>query len=85
MRENIYRITRPTSFAYDIWSIIAMMMWFGIMFAVCTILIAALLVLIIGAVLMGLIMPSRTVRGQLRSLDANVCAAIEQVRSLKHR
>jgi Na+-translocating ferredoxin:NAD+ oxidoreductase RnfD subunit len=54
-----------------LYRLIAFMVWFGVMFALCTIVVAVALALIVGAVLMGLTMPSRTVRGQLRSVVVN--------------
>lgn len=66
-----------------IWRMWVFLLWFGVMFAVCTVVIAVALVFGVGAVLAGLLMPSRTVRGQLRSLDLNTRAAIAQVQALR--
>lgn len=66
-----------------LWRVWVFLLWFGVMFAVCTVVIAAALALVIGAVLAGLLMPSRTVRGQLRSLDLNTRAAIAHVQALR--
>jgi hypothetical protein len=40
-------------------------------------------VLVVGAVVMGLAMPSRTVRGQLASVVLNTREAIAQVNALR--
>lgn len=45
-------------------------MWFGVMFAVCTVIIAALLVAALLAVVYGLAFPTRTPASTLRSLAA---------------
>jgi hypothetical protein len=65
-----------------IWRIWAFMLWLGALIAVVAVLAAIALVLIVGAVVMGLTMPSRTVRGQLRSVDANVCELVSRIKSL---
>jgi hypothetical protein len=62
---------------------LALAMWFGIAFAATTAVVAAALVLIIGAVVVGIISPSRTPASCLRSLYANASAAVEQVQALK--
>lgn len=56
---------------------------FGIAFALCSVIVAVALVLVVGAVVMGLAMPSRTVRGQLRSVVLNTREAIAQVNALR--
>ena len=66
-----------------VYRLIAFMVWFGIMFALITAAIAVALVFAIGTVVMGLVMPSRTVGGQLRSLYANTEAGIAHVKSLR--
>jgi len=66
-----------------LYRLLAFMIWFGVMFALCTIAIAVVLVFVVGAVLVGLAMPSRTVGGQLRSLHANTEAGIARVRALR--
>jgi hypothetical protein len=58
-------------------------LWFGIAFAVCTVVVAVALVLVVGAVLMGVLMPSRTVGGQLRSLALNTRQAVIEVDALR--
>jgi len=63
---------------YIFWRMIVFTVWFGVAFALCTVIIAVALV----AVLVGLVMPSRTVRGQQRSLLANTEAAIGHIRAL---
>jgi hypothetical protein len=70
---------------YIIWRIFMFMLWFGVMFAVCTVVIAVAFVFIIAAILMGLVMPSRTVLGQLRSLDTNVSTLVAEIRSKNPR
>lgn len=70
---------------YVIWRVWAVAMWFGIMFAVCTVIIALALVCVVGAVLYGALSPTRTVGGQLRSLAANGAEAASQIKSLNPR
>jgi hypothetical protein len=62
---------------------LAFCLWFGAMFAICTVLIAVALVFVIGAVAMGLAMPSRTVGGQLRALQLNTSEGVAHVRALR--
>ena len=68
-----------------IWGLLKTAIWFGVMFAVLTVIVAGSLVLIVGAVAVGCALPSRTVRGQLRSLIANVEASVAHVRALGSR
>jgi hypothetical protein len=68
-----------------VWRILAFMLWFGVAFVLCTVVIALVLVLITGAVLMGLFMPSRTVRGQLASVVLNCGEAVAHVKALDPR
>ncbi|HWF49080.1 MAG TPA: hypothetical protein VG294_00430 [Solirubrobacteraceae bacterium] len=65
-----------------VWRIWAFMLWYGCMFAVCTVVIAVALVLVVGAVVMGVLMPSRTVRGQLRSLAQNTRQLVAEIDAL---
>jgi hypothetical protein len=67
-----------------IYRVLAAMIWFGIMFAVCTVIIAAALVTVIGAVVVGLASPTRTPASSLRVLVANASAAVVHVRALGH-
>jgi hypothetical protein len=57
---------------------LAMMIWFGVMFAVCTAIITVL-----GAVVFGLASPSRTPRSALQALAANTRAGIAHVGALR--
>jgi hypothetical protein len=66
-----------------LYRVIAFLLWFGVMFAICTVIIAVALMFVVGAVVMGLVTPSRTVGGQLRSLYANTEAGIAHVEALR--
>ncbi len=68
---------------YVFWRFIVFTVWFGVMFAICTVAIAVALVAIIGAVVYGLASPTRTPASCLRSLAAHTEAAIAQVRALR--
>jgi hypothetical protein len=70
------------AFVY-VYRLIVFMVTVGIIIAVLAIGIAAALVFVIGAVAMGLAMPSRTVGGQLRSLLLNTREGIAHVQALK--
>lgn len=70
---------------YVIWRVWCLAMWFGIMFAVLTVIIALALVCVVGAVVYGALSPTRTVRGQLRSVVANGAEAASQIQSLNPR
>ncbi len=70
---------------YVIWRIWAFAIWFGVMFAVCSVIIAIALCAVLLAVLAGLLMPSRTVGGQLRSLSLNVRELVAQIQALDPR
>jgi hypothetical protein len=67
----------------SLWRLWVFMLWFGTMFAILTVVIAVTLCAVLCAVAMGLLMPSRTVGGQLRSLLLNTEAGIAQVRALR--
>ena len=71
--------------AVAIYRLIAFLMWFGVMFALCTILIAVALLVVTGAVVMGLAMPSRTVAGQLRSVQLHAREGIALIQGLGSR
>jgi len=66
-----------------LWRVLAFCLWFGAMFAICTVLIVVAVLAVIGAAVLGLAMPSRTVGGQLRSLYANTETGIAHVRALR--
>lgn len=68
-----------------LYRVISFMLWFGIAFAVCTIVVAVALVLVVGAVLMGALTPGRTASGQLRSLVLNTRQAVIEVKVLDPR
>jgi predicted membrane protein len=85
MARNVYRTTKTTSVAYDLWSILAFLVWWGVMFALCTIVIAVVLAAVLLTAVYGLLMPSKTIRGQLQALYAFACAAVAQVKTLDHR
>jgi hypothetical protein len=63
-----------------IWRAWCLAMWFGVMFAVCSVIIGAALVAVLLAVVYGLVSPSRTVGGQLRSLYGNTEAGIAHLK-----
>lgn len=66
-----------------IWRLWVTAMWFGVAAAATTVVIAAALIAVLLAVLVGLVMPSRTVGGQLRSLYANSSEANERIQALR--
>ena len=68
---------------YIWWRMIAFTVWFGVAFALCTVVIVAALVAIIGAIVYGLISPTRTPKTALRSLLANTEAGIAHVKALR--
>lgn len=68
---------------YIFWRMIVFTVWFGVAFALCTVIIAVAVLAIIGAVVYGLVMPSRTVKGQLRTLDLTISEGIAHVRALR--
>jgi hypothetical protein len=68
---------------FALYRLIGLMLWFGVMFAICTVIIAVVLTLVIGAVVMGLTMPSRTVRGQLAALVLNARQLVIEVDALR--
>jgi hypothetical protein len=70
------------AFVY-LYRLIVFMVMVGVLTAILAMGIAVALVFVIGAVAMGLVMPSRTVRGQLRSLYANTAAGIAHVGALR--
>ena len=71
-----------TLFTY-IYQLIAFMLWVGVVTAVIAVGLAVFLCAVAGAIVMGLAMPSRTVKGQLRSLLLNTEAGIAEVRALR--
>lgn len=68
-----------------LWRLWVFMLWFGIMFAICTVIIGAALIAVLLAIVMGILMPSRTVGGQLRSLQLHTTEGITLVQGLKRR
>jgi hypothetical protein len=66
-----------------IWRVWAFAMWFGVMFAICTVIIGAALIAVLLAVLYGLVSPTRTPASCLRSLAVNTEAGIAHVRALR--
>jgi hypothetical protein len=66
-----------------IWDLVRFTVVVGIIVAVVAIGIAVALVAVAGAVAMGLLMPSRTVRRQLRTLDLTITEGIAQIRALR--
>lgn len=64
-----------------VWRLLAFGIWFGVLFAICSILIAGAVVTLLGAVLFGLVSPTRTGRAGATAWLANVTAAIDLVRA----
>jgi hypothetical protein len=66
-----------------LWRLWVFMLWLGALIAVLTIVIALGVVLVVGAVVMGLTMPSRTIRGQLASVVLNFGELVDRIRALR--
>jgi hypothetical protein len=72
------------AFVY-LYQLIAFMVFVAIVTTVIAIGLAVFLVLVIGAVLMGLLMPSRTVKGQLQTLDRTITEGFSIIKGLDPR
>jgi hypothetical protein len=70
---------------YIFWRVWVFLLWFGVMFAICTVIIGAALIAVLLAVVYGTLSPSRTVGGQLRSLQLHTTEGIALVQALKRR
>ncbi len=68
---------------YVFWRFIVFTVWFGVMFAICTVIIVVALVAVVGAGVYGLVSPTRTPKTALRSLVANTEAGIAHVKALR--
>lgn len=68
-----------------LYRLIALMIWFGVMFAVLTVVIAAALAVALLAVVYGLASPARTPASCLRSLAAHAREGIERIQALRPR
>lgn len=66
-----------------IYQLIAFMLFVGIVTAVIAIGLAVMLCAVAGAVAMGALMPSRTVKGQLRTLDRTITEGIAIIKGLR--
>ncbi len=66
-----------------LYRVLAFLVWFGVMFAICTVIIAVALVGILLAVVYGVGSPSRTPASCLRSLGVNVREGIERIQALR--
>ena len=68
-----------------IYRLVVFLLWFGVMFALCTILTAVALFVVTGAVVMGLATPSRTVAGQVRSVQLHAREGVALIQGLGSR
>ena len=66
-----------------IYRALAAMLWLAVVVAILSVIVAAALVLILGAVVYWILSPSRSPASCLRSLAANAEAGIAQVRALR--
>jgi hypothetical protein len=68
-----------------IWSALKLAVWFGVAFALTTVVVVAALAGILGAVAFGILSPSRSPASSLRSLAVNASDAVAHVRQLDPR
>jgi hypothetical protein len=66
-----------------VWRIWSFCLWFGIMFALCTVIIAVALAAVLLAVVYGLASRSHTPASSLRALYANARQAVVEVDALR--
>jgi hypothetical protein len=66
-----------------VYRVLAFMVWFGCMFALCTVVIAVALAAVLLAVVYGLASPSRTPASCLRSLWLNARQLVVEIDALR--
>lgn len=68
---------------YAIWRVWVFLLWFGVMFAICSVIITVMAAAILLAVVYGLASTTRTPASTLRALVANTEAGIAHVQALR--